>query len=205
MTGGAKMRSLEQVFQLAAAMALVLVSCSNDSELDESDASSITAEVSKAPSPTLLMIEEEFAWSTDEPMPEGLDLTFPGLLPASAPAGDVASIEIRKFAAGTQPHVDITVRWSDDIELGPDGGLLTVQIERGAGVRPLDCASLSGAGWPPELIEETTVGDGVPDCAFTNEVGLYFLRWVDGVDLFLLSTRMPGDEARQYLATWKQF
>ncbi len=44
---------------------------------------------------------------------------------------------------------------------------------------------------------------GVEGCEFTNEVGLYFLKWVEGGTRFKYSSfTTTGAEARKMLADW---
>lgn len=155
--------------------------------------------ITDAPVPTLRFEQERFEWVTGEPKPDGLKTVYPILVPVAGPGGEVARISVHSDTAGSSIIEEISVRWAG---LNNADELLTVTITRGTGIEPFDCKDQTRAGNSPEEVM-ITVRSGLMGCSFTNEGGLYFLRWVEGGDSFHLSARLTDEEVRHYLEAWE--
>lgn len=138
------------------------------------------------PTHTSFFRESEVAWSlgVDEP-PEGPDERLLYLVPTSPVEGFDTDAELWRATAGGVPQYSVIVRWPT--------GMLSVRA-----VPALSCDPWDDGKWQPVVVR------GVEGCEFTNEVGLYFLKWLEGGTSFHYSSfSTTGAEALEMLEVWE--
>lgn len=172
---------------LTCAFGLVL-SCSGTSQAPqiESASEAESSSQNQPPTGTYFITESEVTWSVGvDEAPAAPDERLLYLAPTSPIDGFDTEAKLRRVDAGGVPRFSVVVRW-------PTGGLLV------SASPTVSCVALpAGKAWEPVEIR------GVEGCEWTNGVGRYFLRWVEGTTGFHYeSFQVTGREAREMLAEW---
>ena len=172
---------------LVCALGLAL-SCSGTSQAPQVESASEADSSSQSPAPTAtyFRVESEATWAVGvDEAPEAPDERLLYLAPTSPIEGFDTDAELRRVNAGGVREYTVVVKWPI--------GAATVNASPA-----FSCELLPDyATWRSVEVR------GVEGCEFTNEVGLYFLNWVeDGTSFLYSSFTTTGAEARRMLADW---
>lgn len=172
---------------LVCALGLAL-SCSGTSQAPQVESASEADSSSQSPAPTATYyrVESEATWAVGvDEAPEAPVERLLCLAPTSPIEGFDTDAELLHVNAGGVRKCSVAVRWPI--------GAATVKA-----APAFSCDLLPDyATWRSVEVR------GVQGCEFTNEVGLYFLKWVeDGTSFHYSSSSTTGAEARKMLAGW---
>jgi hypothetical protein len=164
------------------------LSCSGTSQAPQIESASEADSSSQSPAPTATYyrVESDVTWAVGvDEAPEAPDERLLCLAPTSPIESFDTDAELRRINAGGVRKCTVVVRWTI--------GAATVKA-----APALSCELLPDyATWRSVEVR------GVEGCEFTNEVGLYFLKWVEGGTSFGYSSfTTTGAEARKMLADW---
>lgn len=186
---------LAHVLPGIAALGLLTAACSSAVPAGPVAVPAVSVAPGVPPPNTLYELDWSKTWNTSEERPLLAAEASPALVPGSGPFGHDAEVTFNATSSGGQPAVDIVARWNE-----PAGGVMTLQISRGWGAETLICEDIRDGGSYTAI---TILRGTVEGCGFTNEAGLFFLRWHAEGDSYLFQGSLNGQEALGYLNTWE--
>lgn len=168
------------------ALILSLSSCSS-SELEQE----AERDDPQHPATTVTLPDVIHSWHSQEAPPDFDPMLSPALLPRFSPSGSSGIITARV----SHDQVQILIKPDDGT------GLASLGINRGEANSPLNCDDRSDGQFT--AMKATALS--IQGCGFLNESGIFFFRWHDSGDTYLLQLQgLSASAAVAYLETWDQ-